>query len=185
MRFLPTDISGPLVVESARSEDARGYFARTFSEDEFAADGIEFRPVQTSVSYNHRKFTLRGLHFQEAPHAEAKLVRCGRGSIFDVAVDLREGSRTYGRWTAIELSAEKLNALFIPEGFAHGFETLEDHCEVHYMISAPYEPSAARGIRWDDPVLGINWPAAPEIISDRDVGYPDFQWKQSAPEEDR
>ena len=185
MKFVSTDLDGPMVVESTRSEDTRGYFARTFAQEEFAAAGIDFSPLQTSVSYNHRRFTLRGLHFQQAPHAEAKLVRCTRGSVFDVAVDVREGSPTYGKWTAIELSAEKLNAFFIPEGFAHGFETLEDHSEVHYMISAPFEPSAARGIRWDDPTLQVGWPAAPQVISDRDATYPDFKWRRAASEEGR
>lgn len=185
MKFSPTDIPGPLVVETTRSYDERGYFARTFAEEEFAAAGLEFRPVQASVSFNDRRLTLRGLHFQEPPHAEAKLVRCARGSIFDVAVDLRAGSETYGRWTAVELTAENLNALFIPEGFAHGFETLEEDCEVHYMISAAYEPSAAKGIRWNDPALEIAWPAQPEVISDRDADFPDFRWERPAPRQGR
>jgi dTDP-4-dehydrorhamnose 3,5-epimerase len=172
--FEPTAIPGVVVVRPERFADARGHFARTWDGDELAAHGLNPRVVQCSTSFNARAGTLRGMHYQAAPHAEAKLVRCTRGRVFDVALDLRPGSPTFRQWAGAELSAENGAALYVPEGCAHGFLTLEDASEVFYMISAPYAPEAARGARWDDPAFGIRWPAAPRVIHDRDAGYPDF-----------
>jgi dTDP-4-dehydrorhamnose 3,5-epimerase len=175
--FRETPVAGSYIVELERSEDERGFFARTFSVDEFAAHGLETRVDQCSTSFNAKRGTLRGLHYQAAPHGEAKLVRCTRGTIHDVAVDLRPDSPTYLRWVGAELSAENGRALFVPEGCAHGFQTLEDASEVLYQIAGPYVPEAARGVRWDDPAFGIEWPPAPpagRTLAPRDAHYPDF-----------
>ena len=178
MRFTETPVAGALVVEPEPIEDERGFFARTFSVEEFAARGLDTRVDQCSVSFNARAGTLRGMHYQEAPHGETKLVRCTRGGIYDVALDLRPGSPTYLRWAGVELSADDGRALYIPEGCAHGFQSLADGTEVLYQISTPYVPSAARGVRWDDPAFGIDWPPAPaggRTMSERDAEYPDFE----------
>jgi dTDP-4-dehydrorhamnose 3,5-epimerase len=169
-----TEIDGVRVVEPERHEDERGFFARTWDSDEFVAHGLSGRVVQASVSYNERKGTLRGLHYQVAPHQEAKLVRCTSGAIFDVAVDVRPGSATLGRWVGIELSAENHLALYVPEGCAHGFLTLTDHAEIAYQMSEFYAPDAARGVRFDDPAFGIAWPGSIDIVNERDRTYPDF-----------
>ncbi|MDP9067843.1 MAG: dTDP-4-dehydrorhamnose 3,5-epimerase [Actinomycetota bacterium] len=174
MIFHETPLAGAYVIDIEPAPDARGFFARIFAEDEFAREGIEFRPLQCSISYNARAGTLRGLHYQAPPHSEAKLVRCTRGRIFDVIVDLREASPTFGRWVSAELTDANHRALYAPEGFAHGFESLEDGSEVLYMISSGYNPAAARGIRWDDPTLAINWPAPPVLVSKRDADLPGF-----------
>lgn len=177
MRFHETPVAGALVVESEPIEDERGYFARTFSSEEFAAHGLDERVDQCSTSFNARAGTLRGLHYQAAPHGEAKLVRCTRGAIYDVAVDLRSDSSSYMSWVGVELSADNGRALFVPDGCAHGFQTLVDASEVLYQISTPYVPTAARGVRWDDPAFRIEWPLAPpegRIMSSRDARYPDF-----------
>lgn len=170
--FLPTEVEGVLCVEPDRREDERGYFARTFCEHEFAAQGRPFRPVQCSTSFNVRRRTLRGLHFQAEPHGEDKLVRCTRGEIFDVAVDLRRDSQSFLRVATAVLSPENGRQLFIPRGCAHGFITLVDNTEVEYMISAVFVPEAASGLRWNDPMLSISWPMQPEVISDRDQSWP-------------
>lgn len=172
MILRPTEVSGCYVVEPERLEDERGFFARTFSAEEFEAAGLNPAVTQCSVSYNRRPRTLRGLHYQEAPHAEAKLVRCTRGRVFDVAVDLRPVSPTYGEWTAVELSHSNHLAVYIPEECAHGFLTLEPNCELFYQISVAFRPEASRGVRWDDPLLGITWPASPEVMSARDRDLP-------------
>ena len=172
MRFSETPIAGVVVVDIEPHADARGAFARLQCPDEFAAAGHPFRPVQTSLSRNPHAGTLRGLHYQPAPHAESKLVRAVRGRMFDVALDLREGSPTWRRWTAAELSAENARALFIPEGVAHGFLTLEPDTDVLYQISPAFVAGHEAGVRWDDPAFAIVWPAAPRIISERDAGYP-------------
>jgi dTDP-4-dehydrorhamnose 3,5-epimerase len=177
VRFHETPVAGALVVESEPIEDERGYFARTFSSDEFAAHGLDERVDQCSTSFNARAGTLRGLHYQDAPHAEAKLVRCTRGAIYDVAVDLRSDSSSYLSWVGVELSADNGRALFVPEGCAHGFQTLVDASEVLYQISTSYVPTAARGVRWNDPAFGIDWPPEPpegRTMSPRDAQYPDF-----------
>lgn len=171
MKFLPTPLAGAYVVELERLEDERGFFARSFCEEEFRKHGLRQAIAQCNVSWNRRRGTLRGLHFQVAPHEEAKVVRCTRGAIWDVIVDLREGSATRLRWHAVELSAENRRALYVPEGFAHGFQTLDDDSEVLYQMSESYYPELARGVRWDDPRLGIKWPISDPILSERDRSY--------------
>jgi dTDP-4-dehydrorhamnose 3,5-epimerase len=170
-RALP--LEGAFAVEIEPRSDERGFFARTFCRDEFAARGLAHDFPQCSVSFNARRGTLRGMHYQMPPDAEAKLVRCTRGSVYDVVVDLRPESPSYGRWTAVELGAARRNALYVPERFAHGFLTLEDETEVFYQISRPHRPEAARGARFDDPAFGIRWPFSPVVISTRDRSYPD------------
>lgn len=172
MIFLPTEVDGVLRVEPDRHEDVRGFFARTFCEQEFTAQGRPFRPVQCSTSFNRRCRTLRGLHFQTDPHGEDKLVRCTRGEIFDVAVDLRRDSPSFLRAATAVLSPENGRQLFIPKGCAHGFITLVDNTEVEYMISSVFVAEAASGLRWNDPKLRIAWPVQPEVISDRDQSWP-------------
>ncbi|MGH2714451.1 MAG: dTDP-4-dehydrorhamnose 3,5-epimerase [Thermoleophilaceae bacterium] len=177
MLLRETPVVGAFAVEPQRIEDERGFFARTFSVEEFAKRGLDTRVDQCSTSFNARAGTLRGMHYQLAPHAESKLVRCTRGAIYDVAVDLRTDSSSYLSWFGLELSAENGVALFVPEGCAHGFQTLADASEVHYQISTPFTPKAARGVRWDDPAFGIEWPAAPpegRTMTPRDAEYPDF-----------
>jgi dTDP-4-dehydrorhamnose 3,5-epimerase len=173
MRFLPSGIDGVVVVDIEARSDERGAFARLQCPEEFAAAGHPFTPAQTSLSRNPCAFTLRGMHYQPAPHAEVKLVRAVRGRIFDVAVDLRPASPTYRRWTASELSAENGRALLIGEGIAHGFLTLEPDTDVLYQISPMFEPGHEAGVRWDDPAFAIAWPQAPALISPRDAAYPD------------
>lgn len=175
MRFTPTELAGVVRVEADPHADERGLFARLHCPDEFQAAGVAFAPAQTSVSRNPSPHTLRGLHYQPAPHGETKLVRVTRGRIFDVAVDLRPASPTYRRWTAAELSADNLAALLIPEGVAHGFLTLEADTDVLYQIAPKFSPGHEAGVRWDDPAFGIAWPAPPAMISDRDATYPDHQ----------
>jgi dTDP-4-dehydrorhamnose 3,5-epimerase len=173
--FLPTGLPGCFVVEIEPIADERGFFARTFSTEEFDRMGLDPTVVDCSISYNPRRGTLRGLHFQAAPHGEAKLVRCPRGRVFDVAVDLRPGSATRLLWTAAELSAENRRSLYIPPGFAHGFVTLRDDTEVSYQMSYHHVPEAASGLRWDDPTLGIAWPELSGdtlTISSRDRSWP-------------
>jgi dTDP-4-dehydrorhamnose 3,5-epimerase len=174
VRFEELPIAGVLALELELVRDSRGFFARTFSRTELGDHGIDFDVAQASISFNERRATLLGLHLQRPPHEEAKVVRCLTGSVHDVVVDLRAGSATQFRWLAIELSAARRNALYIPPGLAHGFVTLEDACELEYLISAAYEPSAAAGVRWDDPALGIEWPLQPEVISERDAAFPDL-----------
>ena len=154
--------------------DARGFFARLWAPEELAARGLNPALAHCSLSCTRRARTLRGLHYQAAPREEAKVIRCIRGAIYDVLVDLRRGSPTFGRGQACELTAENRLALYAPEGVAHGFQALTDDVEVLYMISAPYDPSLARGVRWNDPAFGIVWPAEPGEMSDRDRGFPDF-----------
>lgn len=175
MIFKETPLPGAFVLETRRFQDERGFFARTFSVDEFAAHGLDTDVVQCSVSFNHRRGTLRGLHFQEAPCEETKLVRCTRGAIWDVIVDIRPGSPTRGRHFALVLSADERNALYIPKGMAHGFLSLEDSTEVFYQISERYSPEHSRGYRWDDPTFAIPWPEPATVISDRDRDLPLFE----------
>ena len=176
MRFVETRLPGSYLVELERREDERGSFARTWCRDELAAQGLSTEVSQCSVSRNKKAGTLRGLHFQSAPHEEVKLVRCTRGAIYDVIVDLRAGSKTAGEWIGVELTAEAGNALYVPKGFAHGFQTLVDESEVFYMMSDPYAPEASTGVRWDDPAFGIDWPAAAtRTISERDLTWPDYK----------
>lgn len=175
MRVEPTPLAGLWVIEQERIADERGFFARTFDPLAFELAGLDGAVAQCSTSFNTRAGTLRGMHFQAAPHAESKTVRCTRGAIFDVAVDLRPGSRTHRQWFGTELTAENGRALHVPDGFAHGFQTLEDASEVFYVISVPYAPGAGRGVRWDDPAFAIAWPEPPaggRILSERDATYP-------------
>ena len=175
MRFGECPLSGAWVIDLDRHDDDRGFFARTFDRDAFAARGLDPAVVQCNTSYNTTAGTLRGLHFQAAPHGEPKLVRCTRGAVYDVIVDLRPDSATHLRWHGVELSAENGRALYVPVGFAHGFQTLQDASEVLYMMGHEYVPAAASGVRWDDPAFGIRWPpAARRIISERDRSYPDY-----------
>ena len=173
MRIDGTSLAGVMQVVGEPAVDERGSFARTWCRDSFAAAGIAFQPSQASLSDNRWRHTLRGLHWQASPAAEQKLVRCLRGAVFDVAVDLRPDSPSYRRWTALQLMPAAHNALFIPTGCAHGFLTLSDDALVEYLIDAAYEPAAARGARWDDPAFGIDWPAPPAVISGRDRAWPD------------
>lgn len=176
MRFVPTKLEGAYVVEPERHEDERGFFARTWSAEELAEHGLVAELSQCSISRNTHAGTLRGMHFQAAPHAEAKLVRCTAGAVFDVIVDLRPGSPTHAEWIGVELAAETGTALYIPKGFAHGFQTLVGGAEVFYMISDPYVPDAASGVRWDDPAFGIAWPPAESrVINERDRSWPDYR----------
>lgn len=172
MKFHETDIEGVWIIDIEPIEDERGWFARIHCAETFASLGIAPNFAQCSTSYNRRRGTLRGLHFQAAPAPEAKLVRCVRGALFDVAVDLRPGSGTSGRWVSAELTADNRRAILIPEGCAHGFQTLVDDTELIYQISVPYQPGLARGVRWDDPELGIPWPIASPTMSLRDRDLP-------------
>ena len=172
MIFTPSPLPGAFIVDMEPHLDERGFFARTYCAAEFAAQGLGPPLHQCSVSYNARKGTLRGLHYQGAPHEEHKLVRCTAGVVFDVIVDIRGSSPTYRRWYGAELSAANRRALFIPPGFAHGFVSLTDDAEMYYMISTPHVPQAGRGFRWNDPAFAIDWPVAPAVISPRDASYP-------------
>lgn len=174
MIFKPTELPGAYVIELERHEDARGYFARTFCEREFAAHGLETRVAQCSVSFNRKKGTLRGMHFQVVPFEEVKVVRCSRGAIFDVIIDLRRDSPAFKRHFAVELDEKGGTMVYVPAGFAHGFQTLEDDTEVFYQMSQVYSAEHARGVRWNDPAFGISWPEAERIILERDGNYPDF-----------
>jgi dTDP-4-dehydrorhamnose 3,5-epimerase len=175
VRFQPTPLADAFVVDVDRHSDERGFFARTWCAEEFAAVGLPDVVAQSSVSWNERRHTLRGMHWQAAPHGEAKLVRCTRGAIHDVIVDLRPESVTYLRHFAIELDESSRRALFIPAGMAHGFLTLVDGTEVLYQMDTPYTPDAAYGARFDDPAFAISWPAPPAVISERDRSYPDLK----------
>ena len=175
MDFAATRIAGVTVVELEPFADDRGFFARLHCPEDFAAAQHPFAPVQTSLSRNTLARTLRGMHYQLAPKAEAKLVRVTRGRIFDVALDLRPESDTYLHWTALELSGENGRALLIPEGVAHGFITLEPDTDVLYQIDRKFEPGYGRGVRWDDPAFAIGWPVTPSVISAQDAAYPDYE----------
>jgi dTDP-4-dehydrorhamnose 3,5-epimerase len=177
MIFTESRLKGAYEIGVELHTDARGSFGRSYCSREFEAHGLNPRVVQCNVSYNTRRGTLRGMHYQEAPYGEAKLIRCVRGAVYDVIVDLRSDSPTYKQWIAVELKAEpgrSSRMLYVPEGFAHGFLTLEDNTEVFYQMSALYAPQAARGFRWDDPAFAIDWPEPVRMISDRDSSYPDF-----------
>ena len=170
----PTPLQGAYIVDPERKDDSRGFFARTWCNEEAEAGGLNGRVVQCSISFNAHKGTLRGMHYQAAPYEEAKLVRCTMGKIFDVIIDLRLNSPTYKQHIHVVLSAENRRMLYVPEGFAHGFQTLLDNTEVFYQMSQKYMPDYARGVRWDDPAFGIPWPENTRIISDRDRNFPDF-----------
>lgn len=174
MIFRETKLKGAYVIEPERSEDERGFFARTWCRKEFGDHGLDPAVMQCNISFNKKSGTLRGMHYQTAPHAEAKLVRCTQGSVFDVIIDLRKGSETYKDWFGVELTRDNHNMLYIPENFAHGFLTLEDNTEVFYQMSEFYYSECSRGVRWNDPAFSIQWPVKVSIISDRDRDCPDF-----------
>lgn len=174
MTFSEAGLAGAYLVRLERREDERGFFARTFCEREFAERGLVDRYPQCNLSWNRVRGTLRGMHYNAAPHREAKLVRCSHGAIHDVIVDLREGSATRGRWAGFDLDAAGGSSLYVPAGFAHGFLTLQDDTEVLYQMSRLHEPEAARGFRWDDPAFAIRWPFPPAVVSERDRAWPAF-----------
>ena len=174
MKFQQTELNGAYVVDIERHSDERGFFARSYCADEFANHGLVWHWPQCNISFNAQKGTLRGLHYNAAPHAEAKLVRCTMGSIYDVIVDLRPHSETWMGWIGVELDAASRRALYVPAGFAHGFITLSDDTEVFYQMSARYVPEAARGLYFCDPALGVRWPIPVQVISERDASYPNL-----------
>jgi len=175
MKKIDTGLDGLFVIEPAPHHDDRGFFARTWCADTFAQWALVASFGQASISFNHKRGTVRGMHFQADPHGEVKLVRCTKGAILDVAVDIRSDSPTKGRWFAAELSETNRQALYIPQGYAHGFQTLADETEVLYNIAGNYVAAAASGFRFDDPALAIDWPLAVSVISDRDRSWPEFQ----------
>ncbi|MCS7214366.1 MAG: dTDP-4-dehydrorhamnose 3,5-epimerase [Candidatus Calescibacterium sp.] len=194
MRFLEVGLDGAFVIESEYSEDERGFFARVFCQKEFGSYGVESQVVQSNISFNRKKGTLRGMHYQAEPYQEAKLVCCVQGAIYDVIIDIRPESKTFKQWVAVLLSpygtdiekyrtilpkkcilARPGSFLYIPEGFAHGFQTLEDNTIIFYHMFEFYSPDASRGIRWNDPAFGILWPLEPTVISSRDKSYKDFE----------
>lgn len=175
MHFIPTPLIGAYIIEPEILEDNRGFFARVWCKKEFAAQGLDSHLVQCSVSFNKKKGTLRGMHFQVPPFAETKIVRCTQGAIYDVIVDLRSDSSTYLQWLAVELTATNHKALYVPKGFAHGFQTLTDNTEIAYQMSDFYAPEAARGFRWNDPAFQIQWAEEISVISDRDRNYEDYK----------
>jgi dTDP-4-dehydrorhamnose 3,5-epimerase len=181
MKFTETTLPDVMLIDLERFEDERGSFARSFCADEMAAAGIRFSVDQANISVNNLVGTVRGMHIQSAPSPEAKIVRCTRGRMFDVALDLRSGSAAYCQWFGVELTPDNGRALYIPPGCAHGFQSLEDQTEVHYLMHGKYDPAAATGVRHDDPAFGIEWPAAVTSISARDESWPDFDRNEGLP----
>jgi dTDP-4-dehydrorhamnose 3,5-epimerase len=172
MRFLKTPLAGAFLIECERRADARGFFARLWCRKEFEAQGLVSDFPQENISVNDKAGTLRGLHFQRAPHDEVKVIRCTRGALYDVIVDLRPSSPTYLSWYGVELNADDYRALYIPQGFAHGFQTILDRTEAQYMVSAYYAPQAESGLRYDDPALNIRWPSPVSVMSEKDRSWP-------------
>jgi dTDP-4-dehydrorhamnose 3,5-epimerase len=172
MIFTETIFKGSYIIELEKIIDERGYFARSFCKNEFSAHGLKTDIVQCNISFNSKKGTLRGMHMQLPPKAEAKLIRCTKGRIYDVIIDLRSESETYCKWLAIELTEEKNKAIYVPEGFAHGFQTLEENSEVFYHMFEFYDPGSATGVRWDDQAFCIEWPLPNPLISEKDASYP-------------
>ena len=177
MIFTETELKGAYIIEIKKLEDERGFFGRSFCRREMEEHGLSADIVQANTSVSLKKGTLRGMHFQVEPHQEAKLIRCVRGSIYDVIIDLRPESPTFKRWFGVELSADNYKMLYIPENFAHGFMSLTDNVEVYYNVTAFYTPGAEKGIRWNDKAFNIEWPFEPLVISDKDRGHPDFSIK--------
>jgi dTDP-4-dehydrorhamnose 3,5-epimerase len=177
MKFIETGLPGAVIVEIEKLQDQRGFFARTWCKREFERHGLDTEMVQANVSYNKSRGTIRGMHYQVQPHGETKLVRCTQGAIYDVIIDLRLDSPTYGEWFGVELSASNYRMLFVPKMFAHGFQTLVDESVVTYQVGQFYTPGSEKGIRYDDPAFGIGWPAEICVISDKDKSWPDFQSK--------
>lgn len=174
MKFSPTALAGACIIDIEPVPDERGFFARSWCREEFAKHGLNPDLAQCNISFNKKRGTLRGMHYQAKPHEETKVVRCTRGMIYDVIVDLRPELPTFRKWIAVELSADNRRMLYVPSGFAHGFQSLVDDTEVFYQISTFYHPESARGARWDDPAFGIEWPVMERVISDKDRQYPDF-----------
>jgi dTDP-4-dehydrorhamnose 3,5-epimerase len=175
MIFTETKLRGAFVIDIERRDDERGFFARAWCQEEFAARGLSTHLVQANISFSQRAGTLRGLHYQVKPHEEVKLVRCTRGAVYDVIVDLRPESSTYLQWVSVELTADNRTMLYVPEGLVHGYQTLTDKAEVLYQVSQVYSPESERGVRWDDPAVGIEWPRIdPRIISAKDKSWPNY-----------
>ncbi len=174
MIFTGIRLGGSFVIDLERHEDERGFFARSWCHEEFEKRGLTARIVQCGVSFNRKRGTIRGMHYQVSPYAEAKLIRCTRGAIYDVVIDLRQGSPTFLQWEAVTLTEDNHRMVYVPEEFAHGFQTLQDNTEVIYQMSEPYRPEYARGVRWDDRLFDIRWPEGARIISERDRSFPDF-----------
>jgi len=174
VKFSPTALAGACIIDIEPVPDERGFFARSWCREEFVRHDLNPDLAQCSISFNKKRGTLRGMHYQAKPHEETKVVRCTRGAIYDVIVDLRPESSTFRKWIAVELSADNRRMLYIPAGLAHGFQSLTDDTEVFYQISTPYHPESACGVRWDDPAFGIEWPVMERVISDKDRQYPDF-----------
>ena len=174
MQFQTTTLDGAWLIQLQPARDSRGFFARTFCVEEFAAHGLETNYPQHSMSFSALKGTLRGMHYQREPHSETKLIRCSKGTIWDVIIDIRPSSPTYRRWQAFELSESNATQLYVPKGFAHGFQTISAAAEVNYLISEPHAATAAFGIRYDDPTFAIAWPLSISVISDKDAHWPNF-----------
>lgn len=175
MIFNSTELNDVYLIDINKLQDERGFFARAFCMKEFEKKGIKFPVAQANISFNAAQYTLRGMHYQREPHAEAKLVRCMKGSIYDVIIDLRPNSSTCGKWMGVELNEQNYRMLYVPEGFAHGFITLEDNTEIAYQVSEFHTPGAEQGIRWDDPNFGIQWPGEPKVISEKDRSWMDYR----------
>lgn len=176
MLFIETEIKGAYILEIEKREDERGFFARSWCRNEFEANGLNPQMVQANISYNRKKGTLRGMHYQQSPYEETKLVRCTKGAIYDVIIDLRPSSPTYARAIGIELTADNYKMLYVPENFAHGFQTMADNCEVVYQVSQFYAPGAENGIRWNDPAFDIHWPLEVRVISEKDRNWPNYSF---------
>jgi dTDP-4-dehydrorhamnose 3,5-epimerase len=174
MTFTETNVQGCFILGPDRFDDERGFFSKIFDAREFTQRGLDTDFAQFNLAYNHRKGTLRGMHFQSPPHEEVKLVRCTRGAVYDVIIDLRPASPTYLQWSGVELSADNYLTYYVPRGCAHGYLTLTDHAEVTYNVTAAYAPHSARGVRWNDRAFAIKWPIQPTIINPRDANYPDY-----------
>jgi len=178
MHFIETKLTGAFIIELESVIDHRGFFGRSFCVEEFKKHGLDLNPAQCNISFNHKKGTLRGMHYQKTPKEEAKLVRCTRGAVYDVIIDLRLGSSTYCNWIGVELTESNYRAIFIPPGFAHGFQTLKDDSELFYQMSTTYAPECATGIRWNDPLFKVRWPIQTELtMSNKDLNYPDYMLK--------
>jgi dTDP-4-dehydrorhamnose 3,5-epimerase len=174
MIFTETKLSGAFLIELEKNDDVRGFFARSWSEKEFAEHGLLSHFVESNISFSYKSGTLRGMHYQEAPHGQVKVVRCTTGSIYDVIIDLRPESPTFKQWTGVELTARNHLMLYVPLDFAHGYQTLEDDTEMTYQVSSTYHPESSKGVRWNDPAFGITWPEDERVIIERDQRYPDF-----------
>ncbi len=175
MLFRETELPGVFIIDIEMITDERGFFARSFCRKEFRKYGLDTKVAQCNLSYNRKEGTLRGMHYQSPPHAEAKLVRCCRGAIYDVVIDLRPDSATYCKWISVELRADNHRMIYIPEGFAHGFQTLTDDTEIFYQMSSSYSPGHARGVRYNDTLFGIDWPIPNPIVSEKDSSYEDYE----------